>query len=571
MADEGFIVFEGNNGGSLTSTTGDASVSFTLGGGSKFCSITSAPHENLIQALGRVIVYWAGETRVFRDCVIDGRRIPSSGSGTVFVYEIRNRLWSWEEGGGWINGYFNLRNPDNSLMEVSRKSTRELVSALLEQLNEPGVDLSAVTNVDPPPEVKWDHARPYAALKSLLDSVGCRLALCPDDKVRIFKIGVGGNLPEKNRINREDIGVAKVARPDGLQLIGDKVLFEATFATVPVGLEVNDSLKELKTGDDLDVYYKEGPWEDSHIGKWGHIRDKDYNERARKSIYKWYRLSNFADGKNKIPGTKYELTTLDMINLRNVLIERVEKTRTDGETHKPAYLEGVYIKGVPVGDPAADSSNTLAGSKFIGDFSIDAKHRLVKTSQAVYRSDPDTGKSIPAQLFLRTSFTISDLFRSPVRYGYTFDLPNPVGAGYLPIRNDDIKATWKVPYTVSQSTDPKYEAGTPENNTKELDAIAKALFPGYVAQFDLLESRAAEYNGFQLIQLDGVIRQVTWSLSDGVATTRASTNSEREALIPRFDVLQRSEAVKQQKETMGGVIADFEHKLTLDSSGTLIA
>lgn len=580
MVDEGIITFVGNNQSAITSTTGNAQVTFTLGGGSRFASIEAAPHANFVNAIGKLVVEWAGETREFRDCVIDGRRIPSGGNGTIFVYEIRNRLWRWEEGGGWVSGYFNLRNPDGTIVEGSEKSVRELVEILLDQLNEPGVDLSAIPDLESPPEIRWDHSEPYAELTSLLADVGCRVALCPDDEVRIFRVGVGGALPSEGRINPEDIGLSRVARADGIQLFGEKVVFEATFATKPVGLDTDGTLKDLKRGDEADLSYKDGPWEWLVPGVWfDEAADEDEpkeererRELARESVYKWFQITTFADGTLKIPGTPITLEDIRQVELRSVKIEQVRKSATGEVEFKPATVEGEYLK---------DAGNTPAGTpvKDVG-FSVDAKQGLVKFSEPMLfqgdeTTDPSGNQSqplYPAVLYLRTSFTVSDVNRAPVRYGIARNFPSPTGAGMAVIRHAELRAHWNVPYELQITQSPNgvaaanaYKAGKPTGNISEVDERSQQIFDAHLPDYELLESRAAEFNGFQLIQIDGNIRQVAWSLQGGLATTRAALNSEREIVVPRFDVVRRQATAKREEVNLKQTIERHYDVLSLDN------
>jgi hypothetical protein len=77
----------------------------------------------------------------------------------------------------------------------------------------------------------------------------------------------------------------------------------------------------------------------------------------------------------------------------------------------------------------------------------------------------------------------------------------------------------------------------------ELDAINRAehYLTGMEIQFFQTSSEIREYNGFMAINLDGAIRQVTWTFGERGCTTMAGRNTEHSIYVPPYPARRREE------------------------------
>lgn len=85
----------------------------------------------------------------------------------------------------------------------------------------------------------------------------------------------------------------------------------------------------------------------------------------------------------------------------------------------------------------------------------------------------------------------------------------------------------------------------------EADPLARAKYylDGMQAQYFQTTSQTLVYNGFEPINLDGAITQVTWQFGDDGCSTTASRNTEHEVNVPPYPARRRREllnAISQQ-------------------------
>lgn len=156
--------------------------------------LVTAPQDGFVGAGGTFSINYDSTTISFSNCKIDQATYEVSPQGQTWTLSIFDRRWRWS-GLGTISGSYNRKNDDGSLTtDAILQTPQQLMSLVLNALNESDYDVSDVPNTTNP-SVEWDGARPDAVLSYLCDQLGCRVVLQLDDTIKICLVGNGADLP----------------------------------------------------------------------------------------------------------------------------------------------------------------------------------------------------------------------------------------------------------------------------------------------------------------------------------------------------------------------------------------
>lgn len=176
-----------------------------------------------------------------------------------------------------------------------------------------------------------------------------------------------------------------------------------------------------------------------------------------------------------------------------------------------------------------------------GGFSLDTENGIVKFNKPVYNIKPDVRAPygmyiLPAQLYLRAAHHFYEgEGRIAVKHGRTLRLrqtPNITRKkkaepfDQFLFRNDIVREIYIARNAIrARVVDTKAAAD------KELEYYLRAEAAKYVPA----ASGNALYAGLLPFSLDGIIRQITWTIDDsGYCTTQLSANTEYDLVFPTY-------------------------------------
>ncbi len=291
---------------------------------------------------------------------------------------------------------------------------------------------------------------------------------------------------------------------------------------------------------------------------------------AKKSVYKWYRVSDFdVSGPDLVP---------IMVPGRGNLVRRQQLVLTDTRAEQivpqppdfnyfqrelpvtldlyrglsrdqPARVYGsVYALGPAIAATGVyhrsalsgpDAPNTAPTDIVFVPFTIDPERQLVMFSGPVFVAEGPEIK--PAKLTLQTAVLVRDEETNDFdRFTLVRPLAGQQGA-------EGLKIQWASRPDVQLNVIGDYNAQGLIVNERILedDPIRRSNYylDGLALQYNLSDAQTVEFNGVRLIDLDGAIAQVTWSIGAGGTTTTASRNTEHHFAVPPYPARRRAENI----------------------------
>lgn len=480
------------------------------------------PQGGNIAASGTLEFSYGGDTVTLLNCRVDvATLLGDSEAGYTSVVKIWDRRWAWYAGGE-ISGAYNLRSQYSGNLETdTEKNPRELAALLLDAMGETGYDVSALPTVDRP-TVEWDYSHPATELERLCEQFGVLICLKIDTDVVVLETpGVGAVLSTTDSYSLA-YAVDVEETPDSVRVVGFPVRFQSKLKLRAVGKELDGQILPIN-----DLSYKPA-------AGWG-IADNNFlvvtNETARRyareSVFKWYQVYAQADLTQNVPGYGDVVLIENILPLDGTKLNTYHDDPISGlERADEAFIEGEWF------DTQTDTQGLVAPfSLFNGDFVLDREVGLVKIfGEQLYR---DGLIRREADLYLTAAYYILDpVFRTRVRYVNLRNLGGTNGTGPFVVKRDDIKLQYTALYTGATPT------GTTSNLT-EVDAQAEAQLDATVAGYVNDEAYDAKYNGLKLIEIDGLIRQVTFKMDSrdtserGGCETCVSLNTESDPYVDR--------------------------------------
>ena len=512
--------------------------------------IEIVPQLNFVGAAGPLTFTYGSRRIVFPDCKVDQFSFQRNRSGLIWSLSIFDRRWRWAW--GTIHGRYNVRQGDARLRKGTEKNPRELAKLCFEAMGERVRDSDvAALPKEPRPEVEWDYQRPAPALQALVDSLGCRVVLGLDNRVRIVRVNQGRALPNLSSVSSDSGTIDPPEIPDEIGIATGRNLYERAFELEAVGKDTDGTIKLI---DDLS-YKPAGGWGNSTPGYFNEVADADDpadesdnspRKLAKATVFRWYRIKTGFE----LPGFEDDERRRRKINvddLWRVLPIETEMLATetvndaDGnqvKRRREAEVYGVYW------DMRADMLNTseddlearteaevLEKLRYRDSFSIDRQLGIVKFGKPVHQMEtltlsPLKLKFAPARLAVVTACGVRDQrtfqWKRTIRRRRLARFGTPAKV----VKRDEIQPHYWVQnygdaFSISSMSDNLAEVN--QEADYYLDAMQRSLIP------ETPQSR--EYIGLVSIAPDGAIMQVTWEVGPGGAKTRASRNYESEQAL----------------------------------------
>ncbi|MBL8825633.1 MAG: hypothetical protein JNM18_01520, partial [Planctomycetaceae bacterium] len=428
---------------------------------------------------------------------------------------------------------FNASNVSGrDLVAGTERTPRQLCALCLNAMGERDYDLRLVPD-QLRPTVNWNYANPARALAQLAEQLGCRVVLRTDDTVAIVQVGVGRDLPRDADVADVSMTFDPPELPAASVVVCGENLYQADLPLEAVGQDVDGSIRLL---DEL-TYRAAFDWQFVDLDFMNEVTDPQSRDLARATVFRWYRVGT--DLSNALPD---ELTALGVQrgHLLPLRSEQIETLMFSGvESAKPAQVFGSWYEpaqsishenSVDSLQPVIAEDDSYAKSALYRKaFDFDAARGIVMFREPVYRlvGDPTEQTIHPAQLRLRTSFTIRDPATGAVRrYERRRGQSGARRADTRFVSLAEITPQWIVDY------DPEYAISGVRHNLLDVHAAADESLNDLERQVFVARPESVGYVGLKRIDLDGAIQQVTWSVGLNGTTTRAARHTATDFLAP---------------------------------------
>jgi len=262
-----------------------------------------------------VFYYNGAEVTRWHDCILDD---PKERRGTYrdMVYRVKDRRWAWQDA-VIESGEYNVRDEfGEDIIEVTKKTPRELAAIALDALGEATYDVSVL----PTDEVKMPHTKfryTLAAefLQKLCGLMGCSVHLLPDNTIQVIQDGVGSIPDDTNLEETPAIGLLIDPAPDNVKVIAEDTLFDSWLLLEAVAPDMNGTVKpiEMLSYRPTNGWYAASPKDLS--GEAVAVKatfpgwNDDDKERAvdltTRHIHKTYRVIGYSPGMTEPGGTDF--------------------------------------------------------------------------------------------------------------------------------------------------------------------------------------------------------------------------------------------------------------------------
>jgi hypothetical protein len=532
---------------------------------------------NAIAPIGDVIFTDGKRTLPIKDCIAADLKLIKN-DGYVYQMSLYDRRWKWQFGG--FDGRFNERDNAGKIRPETKLSVHEIAVLLLKAMGEKDGswdlgDLPNPIDEDQLPPFNWEAENPAKALSEVADAFNCRVVFQPiTNRVLIAFTGSGKDLPDKD-FTEYVPGMSKPVKPSKMEFVGGPLAFMAALLLDPMAEELDGSIVPLN-----DVSYKPvGGWTKgvppffSNVqlsSKYAALGKKldDCKAAAKKSVWRYYRTTarSIDDQPFTIPGLAEILPDLAITEDWQVVpLDHIIGTKRD--ENRVLYSDPPKVYGEHY-DGNSRSNNSGPEALVKSSFQVDSARGLVIFDNYVRKFNNTTatvtgfldfeitpGGTGPADIVLVTSVYVRDpetrqvvRFRSPLTIAEDRDTPPQI------VRREDIQYSHIVDYRIGV-----WDYTNPRDNFDEVAKAADEILT-QADDYDRIFPESYAYPRIELIEPDGAISQVTWSVS-GACSTRASRNGEHSRYVPPFKVQRGKErtdlAVNKLKGNLGDTLKVF--------------
>ena len=449
-------------------------------------------------------------------------------------YTVRDRRWKWRF--PRIDGRYNVRDDDNSIVSGTAKNARELATLLLQALGETGFDVSALpTDPQLAPTVDWDFTPAAQQLQDLVAMFGCDVHLLPNNTVTILREGTGSVPTSAGLQSDAAIGLAITDAPDKVGAYAGNTQFESWLELEPIMYEYPDGATVLLDSSalrpaagwgvvDLDACLAVAASEaDSKLQQRKRQQAKDY-------LYRLWRPKKFAGTATKPPGYIGAVVT-DMRLILPLIPNRLipgENTPAGEKVMAPAELIGEFFDNTYQRNRNAVNLRKLEPN----EFAIDVNRGHIRTSAPMYRIQ-NGGSHLPARLWLRCGYHLRESL-----YGAHWTSYWEQSTGFT----SGTKTEWmnrsdvcrKIVAVYPTDYAEPFTPGTPIDNQTAINTILQNATTERIYQYaNALTPTVYRYGTLISISTNGKTNQVTHECGRGrIAQTTASVGFEHDRSQP---------------------------------------
>jgi len=482
-----------------------------------------------------ILAFFYGGVQVdeFRDCRISLVE-DATTAWKQWRYTVRDRRWKWKY--PRIDGRYNVRDDDNSVVPGTAKNARELATLLLQALGETGFDVSALpTDANLAPSVDWDFTPAAQQLQELVALFGCDVHLLPNNTVSILREGTGTLPPSTGLQMDAEVGLTITDAPDKVGAYAGNTQFESWLELEPV-------MYEYPTGQVVLL-------EDSALkpaGGWG-VCDLEAclavattevdtklqqrkRQQARDYLYRLWRPRKFAGTATKPPGYTGASVT-DMRLILPLIPTRLipgENTPAGEKVMAPPELIGEFFDDTYQRNRNAVNLRKLEPN----EFSIDGARGHIRTSMPMYRIQ-NGGSHLPARLWLRCGYHLrQNLYGSRWTQYWEQATGATNGTATEWLNRSDVNRKIIAVYPTDYAE--PFTPGTPIDNLTAINTILQNATTERIYQYaNSLTPTVFRYTTILSVPTNGRTSQVTHECGRGrKAQTVASVDFEHDRSQP---------------------------------------
>ena len=475
------------------------------------------------------------------DMKVDFVTARATPRGIMMMVRLLDRRWRWKYSP--IKGRYNVVLPDGTIDPSTQRSTQELAALCFQAMNESVFDVS-VLPVDDYPFVDWNYDRADIALFELCSERGCDIRLSIGGYASVVRLGHGNPLVLTTDSISPVIGIDSPEGPDFLLGVTGEIQYQSRLKIVPVALETDGT---IVAADDVSYAPASGWSLSPEMSFKEQLREEGFGDNeislARRSVGRWFQISSMSDGSMDVPGYG---TIGDIAQILPINDYILQSSLMNGSSRYERGDCRVIGKSVTSSDPPSDK-NPEDPVYIEVPFIIDRHRGIVKFQSPMLKKNDDNDGYEFAELYLETSYGVKDASTGQsVVYEYLYPVTGAANGLVEAVVRPEISPAVVASYQSDEITIDSYNTNQSTIDS-EWDGILSGIASGYTFGF----AGSCLYRGVQLVELDGVTRQVVYYISDRTgAQTLVSSNSEAAAGPPRSIDRRRmilSDAVSQLK------------------------
>jgi hypothetical protein len=514
------------------------------------------------------------------DCLLTSVDADYS-NGEQYSVTLLDYRWRWSY--GQVSGQYNTVR-GGQIVEKTKKPPKDLAEICLKELGVKQYDVSGLPN-DVFPEITWELENPAVALENLCSALGC--VICPqlDGSVRIYANNVGAQLPRQEGSEFNET-LKIIQAPDKITIAAEATRWEVSLEIFePFGVErsmpnpTSISKEEMLPIDQLS-YMPTGGWGNEDPLSFANVDSKRYpNATIKEQIKERERVRGLAQESVwklwgfkfpiKLPFLPFPITHVNQLIFHTDLIGETTidfRTANQGKQYetrrRQPFVYGQYYDRTDTGknNVATFTHEWWKNRRVIypGGFSLDAERGIISFSDPVYLYDSKPNASsrfVRPKLYLRVVVSAKDPDTGVYwREGLEVDTGYRNKTQPKWVKRSDLRRELVV--------NPEDTAKVTWDNKTELKKELELYGKLELAKLQSLKSTEATYQGFQTIELDGAIHQVTYSIdSSGMTTTQASLGFEHSYFVPSQEERKRTmflhHLVAQQSQNLNNK-ADYQ-------------
>lgn len=506
-----------------------ASITITDGVQPSVALVTCASDNQLPEDVGTLQLDYdgTGTSLILPNSAVNQAMENSGSAGNTVTFQILDRRWRWKFAPP-ASGRFNRREPDGKVVPSSETTPQELVIGLFNLLGEVDYQVGDLPN-DTRPEIDWIDADTSGALSQVVGDLGCTIVPLFDGTFAVRKRNVGEDPPINELTSSIGMSYQSPVRPGRILISGALIKYQAKWKLQAVGLDTDDEIKPLA---DLSYRPADGfgdplAMEVAIRRKLSDLSEEEINEaikRALLSVYRCYQVVDLAEGGFNMGNEGHGLDKLEQVlPLLDDLVETETNPVTGEKQPKAAYVIGTYYTG-SMDDAVTEEGSPLPVSfSILHDKGIIIFHEPVTTFYFAPTGDRDADLRLIAAVNVQNNLGERLVTR---RFGEQFERENE---GVATIRKPELQAARIHVYADPPASDERVDV---INNDQMIDDEAQLYIDEAELQYQGELGGAISYAGLFPVELDGRIRQVTYSIGPAGTQTTASANGQHDFSVP---------------------------------------
>lgn len=467
-------------------------------------------------AYGDLVFSCNGEALLtFKDCAIEQSTLtpPITKRGFRMRIAIVDRRWKWRY--QYVSGRYNVRKSDSTVREDTEKTYRELLEIVLEALGEADYEIVLPEENLEAPAVEWYKERADLQLAWLCDRIGCLIVLGLDNRIYIGPNGMGPIYPPNGLEFEPYIDTYPADHPAEVHAVFAPTRFQMKVQLEAVGLDTDGAVKPI---DELSYAVD---WESEIPGVWGSVPDGEERQLARDTVYRWFRVKEFAGGGLDLPVDEYTISEID--DILPILPGLVTASENNYPTRP--FVDGYFFNS----DLKGINEEEDAFARWDDAFVLDYEHGIVKFPYPVYKVTSAGARTIP-ELYLNCAFEArSDPMGGKWGYEYAYAIGQQlsVGAGYVQVDQADA-----FQYVVQNYADEEPTDIT--ENTTVVEEQGGFLARSFALHYEAVPQMSMQWNGIIPYPVCGNVHTMRWQVGGGPAMTWGGKNLDYRHMAPSY-------------------------------------